>query len=73
MLTILIGYILGMTLDALVIGSPLEFGPHRVSHPGELSVIGYVIPGLIGIWIDRQGWLETISRCSPRRSWCGWP
>lgn len=27
----------------------------------ELNVIGYIIPGLIAIWIDRQGLLETIS------------
>jgi poly-gamma-glutamate biosynthesis protein PgsC/CapC len=24
-------------------------------------VIGYIIPGLIALWMDRQGWLETIS------------
>jgi len=27
----------------------------------DLSVIGYIIPGLIAIWIDRQGLLETLS------------
>jgi poly-gamma-glutamate biosynthesis protein PgsC/CapC len=25
----------------------------------ELTVIGYIVPGLIAIWIDRQGWLDT--------------
>ncbi len=27
----------------------------------DLTVIGYIIPGLIAIWIDRQGFLETVS------------
>ncbi|MBM4319387.1 MAG: poly-gamma-glutamate biosynthesis protein PgsC [Deltaproteobacteria bacterium] len=27
----------------------------------DLSVVGYIIPGLIAIWIDRQGIWETIS------------
>ncbi len=27
----------------------------------ELNVIGYIIPGLIAIWIDRQGFIETVS------------
>ena len=27
----------------------------------ELNVIGYIIPGLIAIWIDRQGLIETVS------------
>ena len=29
--------------------------------PPEFSVIGYVIPGLIAIWMDRQGVIETLS------------
>jgi gamma-polyglutamate biosynthesis protein CapC len=59
--TILIGYVLGMTLDVLVTGAPLEFGAHSIAHHGELNIIGYVIPGLIGTWIDRQGLVETVS------------
>ena len=27
----------------------------------DLSVIGYIIPGLIASWMDRQGVLKTIS------------
>jgi poly-gamma-glutamate biosynthesis protein PgsC/CapC len=27
----------------------------------DLTVIGYIIPGLIAIWIDRQGLVETVS------------
>ncbi|MCC6493383.1 MAG: poly-gamma-glutamate biosynthesis protein PgsC [Pirellulales bacterium] len=29
--------------------------------PGAFEVIGYVIPGLIAIWMDRQGVLETLT------------
>jgi hypothetical protein len=28
---------------------------------GDFKIIGYIIPGLIGIWIDRQGLIETVS------------
>ncbi|HEY6565035.1 MAG TPA: poly-gamma-glutamate biosynthesis protein PgsC, partial [Pirellulaceae bacterium] len=27
----------------------------------EISVIGYIIPGLVAIWMDRQGIIETLS------------
>ena len=25
------------------------------------NVIGFIIPGLIALWIDRQGWVETLA------------
>lgn len=28
---------------------------------GDVEVVGYIIPGLIAIWIDRQGLVETCS------------
>jgi poly-gamma-glutamate biosynthesis protein PgsC/CapC len=31
------------------------------SAPSEFDVIGYVIPGLIAIWMDRQGVWETLA------------
>ena len=27
----------------------------------EMSVIGFIVPGLIALWIDRQGVVETLS------------
>jgi hypothetical protein len=27
----------------------------------DLTIIGYIIPGLIAIWIDRQGVVESFS------------
>ncbi len=52
-LMILVGYLLG----ALVRLLPIDSG----TDSDALNVVGYIIPGLIGIWIDRQGLVETIS------------
>lgn len=51
-LMIIVGYILGSVVRSL-----------NISAPGseEFAIIGYIIPGLIGIWIDRQGLVETLS------------
>lgn len=52
-LMILVGFFLGSLLRHF--GSiPSAFGSL------DLTVVGFIIPGLIAIWIDRQGWLETI-------------
>ena len=52
-----------MIITGFVIGSLLRnFGQAYIADSGlELNVIGYIIPGLIAIWIDRQGLVETIS------------
>ena len=52
-LMILVGYLVGMA-TRWVAGSlaPVE---------NELHVIGFIIPGLIAIWLDRQGVVETLS------------
>lgn len=53
-LAILTGYILGMAFDWFFPG--LEaFGDEKV------RVIGFIIPGLLAIWLDRQGIVETLS------------
>lgn len=52
-LMILVGYLIGM----LIRWSTGAFGHASV----ELQVIGFVIPGLIAIWLDRQGIVETIA------------
>ncbi|MDX1571335.1 MAG: poly-gamma-glutamate biosynthesis protein PgsC [Xanthomonadales bacterium] len=65
-LMILSGYLLGSGLD-LALGGVLTF-PTADTNPAleaepryiELSVIGYIIPGLIAIWFDRQGVLRTV-------------
>jgi poly-gamma-glutamate biosynthesis protein PgsC/CapC len=52
-LMILIGYLVGV----LVRWSLMRLGAPAT----ELQVIGFIIPGLIGIWLDRQGIVETVA------------
>jgi len=54
-LMILVGYLLGVTVRIL---SP-EALPFDEEH--NYQVIGFIIPGLIAIWFDRQGVIETVS------------
>lgn len=54
-LTILVGYLLG----ALLRGLAQVPGPLWAEI--DFSMIGYIIPGLIAIWMDRQGLVSTIS------------
>lgn len=49
-LMILVGYIIGMIASEWPGVSQAEF-----------AVIGFVIPGLIAIWMDRQGVLQTLA------------
>ena len=55
-LAILIGFGLGALARTLVgAGTPIgEFGI-------DVDVVGYVIPGLLAIWMDRQGVVVTIT------------
>ena len=49
-LMILIGYIFGMLAR--------QWGGFSA---GDFAVIGFVIPGLIAIWMDRQGVVQTLA------------
>ena len=53
-LMILVGYIVGALMRSMA--SDLE-----TASGGDYTVIGYIIPGLIAIWMERQGIVETIS------------
>ena len=53
-LMILVGYIVGALVRSLA-------GGIEPVGTGDYSVIGYIIPGLIAIWMERQGIVETIS------------
>ncbi|MDF1712038.1 MAG: poly-gamma-glutamate biosynthesis protein PgsC [Akkermansiaceae bacterium] len=57
-LVILVAYLLRLTLD-------FAAGDYLAAHPAfrdtGVVVIGYIIPGLIAIWFDRQGILETLT------------
>jgi gamma-polyglutamate biosynthesis protein CapC len=52
---ILIGYLLG----ALIGYVGARFAPGLAG--GDEAVIGFVIPGLVALWMDRQGVIETLS------------
>ena len=51
---ILVGFGIGTLMRSL--GS-FEYAGYAV----DLEIIGYIIPGLIAIWIDRQGLVESFS------------
>jgi len=50
-LSLLIGFLLGSVVKNMNI----------FSIPGDEIVLGYIIPGLIASWMDRQGVIRTIS------------
>ena len=52
-ISILIGYILGHIFRLF---PPLTMGKHLL----DLEAIGYVIPGLIAYWVERQGLISTL-------------
>lgn len=54
-LMILTGYLLGLIIPAAF---PALIPTGQVV---EVRIIGYIIPGLIAIWLDRQGIVETLS------------
>lgn len=54
-LMLLVGFALGAACRGLI-------GLAWVGSEGlELSVIGFIVPSLIAIWMDRQGWLDTFT------------
>ncbi len=51
-LMILIGYLMGMVARYFI--------PEHVATSGaEFRVVGYIIPGLIAVWLDRRGIVES--------------
>ena len=53
---ILVGFLLGFAARLFLewMGSS-----HEGFNPADFQIIGYIIPGLMAIWIERQGLLET--------------
>ncbi len=62
-LMITIGYLVRGLMETIPFytSDPLMRLSELSGAPAEFSVIGYVIPGLIAIWMDRQGVIETLS------------
>ena len=53
-LAILIGFLLNsLVRTVLGVGTPVG--------PFQIDVVGYIIPGLLAIWMDRQGLVVTIT------------
>jgi poly-gamma-glutamate biosynthesis protein PgsC/CapC len=59
-LMVLVGFLLGSLWRALPAWTGM-LAADPANMPDCFCVIGYIIPGLIALWMDRQGWLETIS------------
>jgi len=53
-LTVLIGFIYAWIFRYIIAGGNLEFATY-------MDPIGFIIPGLVGYWMDRQGILDTLS------------
>jgi len=53
-LMILIGFLLGSLVRAEIVPGA-QVGPYAV------DVVGYIVPGLIAIWMDRQGTVVTLA------------
>ncbi len=57
-LMILVGYLVRIVMDMVPYDGVRVLD---VDGQAEFAVIGFIIPGLIAIWIDRQGLVETLS------------
>ena len=57
-LVILVAYVLRLLIDQLMLPTLHEM---PIFVDSGVIIIGYIIPGLIALWFDRQGVLETIS------------
>lgn len=58
---ILFGFLLGIGIEHLPVRLLDALANLGNDPTGDVQVIGYIIPVLIGIWIDRQGLIETLS------------
>ncbi len=55
---ILVGYVVQTFVESVFAGQLYFLEAHL---GGQISVIGYIIPGLVAIWMDRQGIIETLT------------
>lgn len=53
-LTILTGYVIALSLRSIP-------GGVGGAWAAEYQLVGYIIPGLIALWLDRQGVVETLA------------
>jgi poly-gamma-glutamate biosynthesis protein PgsC/CapC len=60
-LMILVGFLIGAGIRALPLGDVVAWASTAGVAGTGVAVVGFIIPGLIAIWIDRQGLVETVS------------
>lgn len=73
-LMILVGYATGILMNTILASAFEAAAEPAAVHPGEAldavlvgrtaieaSVIGYIVPGLVAIWLDRQGVVPTLA------------
>ena len=58
---ILFGFLMGSLVRAIPYVAACLGGEAASESWGCLCVIGYIIPGLIALWMDRQGSIETLA------------
>ncbi len=61
LLMILFGFLIGAAIRAIPLSWPASQAASGTVGANGFSVIGFIIPGLLAIWIDRQGLVETLS------------
>ncbi len=57
-LVILVAYVLRLLIDQTMLTSLRDL---PIFADSGIIIVGYIIPGLIALWFDRQGILETVS------------
>lgn len=58
-LMLLVGFVIGHTVRTLV-SLPAAGLTDSQTADTAIAVIGYIVPGLIALWFDRQGLFETL-------------
>ena len=57
---ILFGFLLGHFTRIALASTPMTFGSHAGTEGDLFCVIGFIVPGLIALWFDRQGPMQTM-------------
>ncbi|TWU43169.1 Capsule biosynthesis protein CapC [Novipirellula aureliae] len=57
-ITILVGFAIGMTIRSIAAAVLVSGAPEAMT---PMVMIGFIIPGLIALWFERQGFIETLS------------
>lgn len=57
-LTVMFGFVVGMSIR--MVASTIS-GTMTADEVGPVVMIGFIVPGLIALWFERQGFIETVS------------